>query len=248
MSHIRGSRRAAGLATLLFLATLLLGTGVATAGVAEDIDEATAAGHPVFVVVTDRDANGFDRAFDIAKRAQALAPGARLATLDRGAAENKDLVRRYGVLGAPVPLLLVVAQNGVVAGGAMLKDATPEVLVGLIPTPKKAEMLLALSKQLPVFVFATGPDMEGSEAMLAALKEAHRLLEKRVATVGIDVRDEAEKAFLKELGIDPKTKHPVIVVFNAKGQKSAAFRDGVTAAQLVEAARKKASCCPGGSC
>lgn len=221
--------------------------GAATGAEAE-LDAAKERGHDVFVVVTHANADGTDRALAIAREAQALVAGSEVVLVDRAARENAALVQRFRVLAAPVPLVLVVAKNGIVAGGALLKDATPQVLANLVPTPKKAEMLEALSNRLPVFVLAMGPEMEGGDAAMGALEQAYAALEKRVATVGIDVRDQAEAPFLKELAIDPKAKRPVVVVFNAKGQKTAVFREGVTAAQLVEAAKKAASCCPGGSC
>jgi hypothetical protein len=233
---------------LFALGALLLLAPPLGAGTSEDIETWTSTGHPVFVVVTDRDAEGTDRALEIAGQAQARVAGSGLVTLDRGAVENRDLVRRYGVLGAPVPLVLVVAPNGIVAGGALLKDATPDVLVGLVPTPKKAEMLLDLSKRLPVFVLAMNPEMKARDQVLAAMKEAHASMDGKVATVGIDTRDEAEQRFLKELAIAPDAAWPVVVVFNAKGQKTAVFREPMSAAQLVAAARKKAECCPGGGC
>ena len=60
--------------------------------------------------------------------------------------------------------------------------------------------------------------------------------------------DKVEQRFLKEMRIDPKTKIPVVVVFNAKGDITDVHRKGVNAAMLVASAKKKKECCPGGGC
>lgn len=171
-----------------------------------------------------------------------------LVVLDRGAAENQELVRKHRLLGAPVPLVLVMAPNGVVAGGALLKDATPDALVGLIPTPGKAEVLKFLSKGAPVIVVASRKTMPLQQATFNACQQAWRQLKEKVATVFIDMDDKAERAYLKELNVNPKELVPTVVVFNRKAQKTAAFRKAVTAKDLVDAVLKKMPCCPGGNC
>jgi hypothetical protein len=168
--------------------------------------------------------------------------------LDRGLPENRDLVEAYRVSAAPLPLILVVAGNGVVAGGALLADATPEALARLVPTPKKAEMLLHLTGQIPVFVVFSRASMAGQGPAFEACSEAVRTLDHKAATVVVDLDDEAEAAFAAEMNVAADAPAPVVVVYNAKAQKTGSFRGAVTAAQLVAAARKRASCCPGGSC
>jgi hypothetical protein len=228
-------------------AVLLLGPN-AWASAQADLGAALEQGHSVFVVVTQSNARGTDRAVEIARQAQALSPGTDVVLLDRALAENAPLVESFRVLAAPVPLVLVVARNGVVAGGALLEDATPQVLVKLIPTPRKAEMLLGLSRQTPVFIVFSRKTMAGQSAVYEALTEATRLLEHKVTTVVVDMDDRAEAAYLAEMGVKADETAPVTVVYNAKAQKTGALRGLVTPAVLVETARKQASCCPGGSC
>lgn len=231
-------------------AGVLLTGGGAWAGAQSDLDTARQQSRSAFVVVTESNARGTDQALQVAHEAQALAPASAVVLLDRGLPENAPLVQSFRVLAAPVPLILVVAPNGVVAGGALLKDATPAVLVKLIPSPKKAEMLLALSKGMPVFVVTSSPAMDAQvrAAVFSTLKQAHEMLEGKVATVAVVATDPGERAFLTELGIDPNATSPTVVVFNAKGQKTGSFREPPSAEALVTAAKKQAACCPGGSC
>ena len=236
-----------GLGLLLICGLLLAGTS-AWASAQTDIQAANSQGKAVFVVVTQAGAQGADTAMQIAQRAQTMAPNSAIVVLDRGIGENQVLVQQYRLLGAPVPLILVVASNGVVAGGALLKDLTPDKLVKLIPTPKKAEMLQYLTKGAPVIVVASREKMPQRPPVVEACKQAWTQLEGKVATVFVDMDDRAEKAFLEELVVNPKELVPTTVVFNAKGQKTQVFRRAMTAKELVQAVLKKMPCCPGGDC
>jgi hypothetical protein len=221
---------------------------VAWASAQSEIEAATGRGDAVFVIVTEPGNPATPRAMEVARLAAVRTGGAAVVLLDRTLAENRTLVDTYRVLGAPVPLILVVAPNGVVAGGALLRDATPEVLVGLVPTPRKAELLLHLSQRRPVFVVVTHGEMANRGTVFEACTAAVRALEHKAATIVVDLRDRAEAAFVRELQVDPRETEPVTTVFNAQGQKTGKFRGLVTPAQLLEAARKRAACCPGGDC
>lgn len=234
--------------SLLVLSALVV-TAPAWASAQSEITAATNEGRSVFVVVTQANARGTDKALEIANQARALAPRSAVVVMDRHAPENQPLVQRFRVAGAPVPLLLVMANNGVLAGGALLKDATPEVLVKLIPTPKKADMLFGLHQKKAVFVVVASKAMVAERgAVFEACNQAMKLLDRKATTVVVDMDDKAEKAWLKELRIGEKETAPVTIVFNAKGQKTQVFRCVMTAEQLVTAVKKKIECCPGGSC
>ena len=235
----------------LLVVGVVLGSGIpARASAQGELSAAALEGKTVFLVVTQGNAPGTDRAMQLARQAQGMAPDkATVVLMDRGAAENQKLVERYRLLGAPVPLILVIAPNGVVAGGALLKDITPELLVKTIPTPKKTEMLMGLHQKMSVIVVMSRKTMvEARSAIYEACGEATRRLERKVTTVVVDMDDKAEKAWLKELGVGPREALPVTVVFNPKGQKTQVFRKVMTADELVKAVQKKVECCPGGSC
>jgi hypothetical protein len=238
------------LAAVLALACVLAPSAPpAWASAQTDLASARAAGQSVFLVVTEAPTPGREAALALAARARALAPHTAVVALDRGLPENQDLVRSLRLLGAPVPVVLVVAPNGVVAGGALLKDATPEALVGLIPTPRKADVLMHLSRGTAVIVVVSRPAMaDARSAVFEACNEAVRRLAGQGATVVLDLDDEAERRYVRELGVGEREAAPVVVVFNKKGQKTAVFRIAVTAPQLVEAVQKQAQCCPGGNC
>ncbi|MHC5010402.1 MAG: hypothetical protein ACYTG6_05540 [Planctomycetota bacterium] len=236
---------------LVVTALVWTGGGDARASAQSEIDSALAARAPVFLVVTDGNTRGTAKALEIAQAARARTPNAAVVVLNRTDPANRNLVSKYRVLAAPVPLILVLASNGVVAGGARLADATPDVLVALVPTPRKADMLLALQGKRAVFLVFSRRTMPTQGNVFEVCSEAFNQMEqtpRKAQIVTIDMDDEAERRFLAEMKVDPRATEPVIVVFNRKGQKTGVFRSTVTAAQLIETANKDAPCCPGGSC
>lgn len=234
----------------LLTGAVLLSVSPVQASTQGELSAAALDAKAVFLVVTQAGAAGTDRALEIARQAQAMAPQTSAVVLmDRGAAENQKLVERYRLLGAPVPLILVIAPNGVVAGGALLKDLTAEMLVKTIPTPKKTEMLMGLHQKMAVLVvFSKKTMVEARSAVYEACSEATRRLDRKVTTVVVDMDDKAEKRWREELNVGLREPLPVTVVFNAKGQKTQVFRAVMSADDLVKAITKKVECCPGGSC
>ena len=243
MSHVRRI-----LVPILLVA--LVG-GVAHASTQSELGEALQAKRPVFLVVTQSNARGTPQALDIAKKASALVPGSKVVTLDRAVEANAGLVKKYRVLGAPVPLVLVLAPNGIVAGGALLKDASPKKLAALVPTPKKTDMLGALEAKRAVILVFSHPKMADRSRILDVCGKAFTQMEQtrqKAQVIMVDTTDKAEGKFLAEMKVDPLATMPQVVVLNAKGEKTAVFREGVTVKQIVDAVNMKAPCCPGGSC
>ncbi|MFV1957882.1 MAG: hypothetical protein ACC662_00575 [Planctomycetota bacterium] len=234
-------------AGLAVVAVLLAASAPTWASTSTELGDALAQHQTVFLVVTQSNAKGTDQAKKIAEEARAKAAGTRVVVLDRALPENKPLVDKYRVLAAPVPLILVIAHNGVPAGGALLRDATPDALIRLIPTPKRAEFLLAVSQKKPVFLIVSRKSMPLQSEVFEAATQALDALQKKANIVTVDLDDKAEQKFVKSMKIDPKTKEPATFVYNASAEQTGFFRGAVQAGKLVEAAKKKAGgCCPSG--
>lgn len=223
----------------------LLTAGSADASVMETIQSHTAKGKTVFVLLTDSSAKDIETARRVAKTAQQRVPNSELVELNRGDAANRAAVAHYRVAGAQVPLVLVVASNGLAVGAAR-PGATGAVerLVSLVPTPAKAEYLRILNdKQVAMVVFSRrtmkeqGPLFEQITA-LSRMKDL-----KRPGTVLVDLDDKAEKSWIAQWKIDPaKLKQPVIIFVNPKGQVLEQLTGVPTAAKMLETASQKASC------
>jgi hypothetical protein len=244
----------------------VIGGSTAWAGAQTALDDAVRDGHDVFLVLTEPGAPGIEVARDLARKATAIAPQATVVELDRRDPENAAIVSRYRLAVAPVPLVLVVARNGVAAGGALPGRTSPEQLAALIPTPKKAEYLKALDEGRSVFLVLSRPDMPALAAITSTCEAARAKMNQdaeahvkvgdpkpndQASVIGVTLTDPVEQRFLAEMKADLKSSQPWVVVANTKGQTTQTFLgpEGLTVDALVAATKKQVTeCCPGGKC
>lgn len=228
-------------------AVLLIGAlaSLASASAQKDLDSAAKSGKVAFVVVTDQGTAGSDQATDMAKQAAKQVKKSTVVTLDRSDPANADLVAKYRLAGAPVPLILVAARNGVLAGGLPAAQATADKLVAMVPSPKKAEALLALQSGKAVLIHASRKGMARQSDSSAACAAACGQLQDRCVTVQIDMDDPVETEFLTSMKVNMASTEPVTLVVNAQGQITGTYNGAADVAALVQAATKKAGgCCP----
>jgi hypothetical protein len=233
---------------LLIGSLVVCSCGTIWASVQTDIEQANKIGKAVFLVVTDPGVNETGQALEIARGAQKLAPESTVMEMNRSDTANRQFVAQYGLSGAPVPLILLIASNGVVAGGMPAEQARPDMLVKMIPSPGKAEVVKALTGGKAVFVIASRKSMGNRSMVLETCKNASKEMKDKAISVSIDMDDKNESSFLQQLRTDMSSTEPATFVLNAQGQVTGNFSGPVEAAQLVQATTKKAGgCCPGGS-
>jgi hypothetical protein len=231
----------------LSLAVLFLGVlgSIAAASAQKDLDSAAKHEKIAFILVTDQGATGVDQAKDMIEQAMKQVKKAEFVELDRSDPKNQDLVAKYRLAGAPVPLVLVAARNGVLAGGLPVAQATADKLVGMVPSPKKAEILQVLQSGKAVFVSASRKGMATQSGATAACAAACGQLQEKCVTVQIDMDDPLEAAFLTQMKVDLASTEPVTLVVNAQGQVTGTYSGAADVAALVQAATTKAGgCCP----
>jgi len=216
--------------------------------VAGQLAAAKKAGAPVFLLVTAPRARKVDVMRAAVRAAQQKAPTVRLVEMDRSQAANRALVKRYGLAGVGVPMVLVIASNGAPGGGAGPDPKAAERMLSLLPSPRKADTLLALFEHKAAFVVVTTPKMPHRMAVLTACQAAAIALEGKAAVIEVSPTDKKELGFLKVLGADLKAADAVVHVYGLSGKKTGTLKDSVTSDALVAAAKKKASCCAGGKC
>ena len=229
------------------LGVLLLGLlgSIAAASVQKDLDSAAKHEKIAFILVTDQGATGINEAKEMIQQAMKQVEKAVLVELDRTDSANADLVSRFRLTGAPVPLILVAARNGVIAGGLAAAQATADKLVAMVPSPKKAEVLQMVQSGKAVFIFACRNGMASQSGATAACAAACGQMKDQCVTVQIDMDDPAEAGFLTQLKIDLTSKEPVTLVINAQGQITGTYTGAADVASLVQSATKKAGgCCP----
>jgi hypothetical protein len=219
------------------------------ASVQTDIEKAKKAGKTVFLVVTEPGITGEEKAVSIANQAHKSVAKSTVIEMNRADSTNREIVTKYRLAGAPLPLILTIASNGVVTGGLTVDRATPESLVKMIPSPKKAEVLQALSEKKAVFVVASRKSMVDRAKIFDTCKDTCSQMKNKAAFVSIDMDDKKENSFLSQLKINILSTEPVTAVINPQGRITGTFNGSVEVKKLVQAAAKKASggCCPGGS-
>ena len=209
---------------------------------------ATAGGHSVFLVVTEGNASEVDLARQVASDAQRLAPGTSILEMNRADPANAPVVKRYRLQSVPVPLILVIASNGVAAGGARPQQVTAARLAAMIPSPAKASFLKALDEKKAAFLVFARESMPGRAATLQVAGDAVTALKGAASVVSVDLDSKQEAGFVAEMKQDPKSQAPVVAVYNAKGQPTSTLSGTPGIEVLVAAATRevKSSCGPGG--
>ena len=234
----------------LGVSVLLLGvmTSVAGASVRSELNLAVKQGQVAFILVTEPGAAGTVQAKEIIQQAMLRVKRSTLIELERSDPENAALVAQFRLAGAPVPLILLVARNGVIAGGLLASQATSETLVGMVPSPKKAEILQALQSGKPVFITATRKGMPNEPKAVAACVAACSKMGDKSVLVRIDMADPREEAFLSELKVNTSSTRPVTLVINVQGQLTGSYTEVQDVASLVQAATRTGGGCAPGAC
>ncbi len=238
--------------------TILIGVIFAsTVWCSVETDLAKAAGNNqiVFLLVTDNNAIGVDATKNVINQAVKENKNTLMIEMDRSNPANAGLVGQYRLTGAPVPLILVLTPDGMVAGGVEGLKATTMSLKSMIPTPKKAEVIGALQTGNPVFVLAGNPAMANYSDALNANREAIKQLGGKATLVEINLGNSEETAFMSSIGINTTSTVPITAVINAQGQVTGTFPGAPPATTLSKSATavpKSGGCCPssgaGGGC
>ena len=166
-----------------------------------DIEQANKAGKTVFLVVTEPGKETAP-ALEIARGAQKLAPETTVLEMNRADLSNSLFIANNKLADAPVPLIVLIASNGVLAGGMTAEKANPDRLVKMIPSPGKAEIVKALGEGKAVFVVASRATMADRLKVLEICKNASKELKDKAVSVAIDMDDKKETTFLQQLQVD----------------------------------------------
>ena len=221
---------------------------VAGANMAADLQKAKDKGQVAFVLVTEPGASGIKEAEQVIREAVKATKKSVMIHLDRTKPENAELVSRYRLTGPQIPLVLVFAPNGVIAGGGLAQGMTTERLLGMVPTRREAELIGILQSGKGVMILASRKGMAGEDEAVAACEKAREMSVGGLALVRVDMDDKAEQGLLRKLRIDGGADQPITVVINSSGQIGGSFSGPANPKDLIIASAKKAGgCCPGGA-
>lgn len=230
--------------------TFCFGMQTINASVQTDIETANKAGKVVFLVVTEPSNTNNTAAINLGKEARKLYPKSTVIEMNRTDNANESLVKKYGLAGAPLPLIIVIASNGVMAGGAIYNQTTSQNLVAMIPSPKKADVLKVINDGKSVFIVVSKKSSTKKKEVIGKCKIACSDMKENAKIVEVDFEDVSEKKFLEELRITLVVGDtPQIFVINSQGQIAGSFTGVTDSKTLVVTATKKAAggCCPPGS-
>jgi competence protein ComGC len=238
----------------LIMFTIMLFTSINLFAVTaqEAIATANKSGLIVFLVITDAGNANTQQALDIANQAHTKYQKSEVIQMNRSDEANQALVAKYGVSKAPLPLILVIASNGVVTGGFPSYQATADLLVNVIPSPVKADVMKALSDGKSVFLVVSSKNMKEKDEVMNTCQQACIEMQNNTKLIALDLNDQKEKAFIAEMKIDPSITSPQTFVINSKGQITGTFNNDVNTTELVATAKKLpaakgcgTSCAPG---
>jgi len=236
-------RKVTGLLVALCLPAVVL------AATANELQMAATDGNVAFVLVTEQGAVGTDQAKQTIQSAMTQIPGSVMIESHRADAANTEFVQKYGLASAPVPLILVFAPNGVIAGGNVASELNPQQLVAMVPSPKKAEALKAIQSGQAVYVTASRSGMSAKPDITKGCAAACAQMQGKCVAIDVDMDDPAEVAFLTQLKVNMQSTEPVTIVLNSKGQLTETYTGAVEIDNLIASAKKVVSsgCCPSGS-
>ena len=238
------------LQTMLILFLFLTGMIHLNGQTSVEIEKAGKACKPVFLVAYNGNGAEADKAFTIADEARKFFKGSSVVIkMNTADAVNNPLVAKYRLAGAPLPLILVLDKNSIIAGGLSLKDATSTKLVEMVPSPKTSEMLKALGEGKSVYVVVYKESMTSQKNVMDNCTMACGKMDNKSVTVKVDMDDKKEAKLMQTLKCDLNAKEPVTYVINKSGQVIGTH-NGITDVNTLVATAKKApagGCCPGGA-
>ena len=223
---------------------------VARAGALEDISEHTKKGRTVFLVLTDAAASDLKAARAVAHAAQKQTPNSAVVELNRSDPAQRTAVARFRVAAAPVPLVLCIASNGFAVGAVRpaAKGATDR-LVGMVPSPGKAEYLSVLSQKRVAAVVFSRASMSERSPLFIEISKTVKDPKSNMTAVLVDLDDARERKWVNQWKLDPKKiTRPLVVFVNPKGQILGKLEGAPKAAQMLAMSKKVIRGCQDPKC
>ena len=161
--------------------------------------------------------------------------------VNAGNPAEKEIVAKFRVASAPMPLVLAVAPNGAITGGFPGQFDEP-ALLGAIASPNMQQCLKALQERKLVFVCVqSGTTKLNDKAMQGVTDfKADARYAKLTEIIKVDPTDAGEQKLLGQLQVDPKATEATTAFLAPPGMVLGKFQ-GATEKKTLEAALQKAS-------
>lgn len=231
--------------TTFIFCTVLAMANILAQGTKAELEKAQKAGKSIYLVVTDKSAKGTDALIKVAGDANKKSKNTAVVKLDRDDKANTALISKYRLAGAPLPLVLVIAANGVVSGSIDYANATADKLISFLPTKTQTEVLLGFENGKAALIVCGKKNAKDKAAIEAECKNAATSLGGKTTQVFVDVENKDEANFLAL--IKPDMNKTTVLVFNGKGQYTGTLEATAKSKDLVASVNKKIGGC-GSSC
>jgi hypothetical protein len=165
-------------------------------------------------------------------------------------AAEKEIVDKFQLDRAPMPLVLALAPNGAITGG-FPKNFEEQALLDAFASPCTERCMKALQGNKLVFVCVQNETTKSNDAAMLGVRDfvADAQYNEVAEIVLLNPADSKEASFLGDLKVNPKSPEAVTAFLAPPGAVIAEFTGGTKKDDLVAALKKATSgCCPGGSC
>ena len=178
-----------------------------------------------------------------------IADDAQWVAVDRNSPSEKEIVEKFQVQTAPMPLVIALAPNGAVTGGFLGQEMNEEKLQGSLASPCMQKCLKALQERKLVFLCAQNKDTKFNVAAMRGVNgfKSDPQFVKFTEIITIDPADEAEKKFIKQLKIDSEPDEAITAFMAPPGMIIGKF-EGATNKDMLLATLQRAMASCGTGC
>jgi len=214
------------------------------------IHEAAEAGKYLFVFFSksaDEQTVATRKVFDaaVAKMAD-RAGGIAVDVTDAG---EKDIVDKFDLQRAPMPLVLAFAPNGAITGGFRSKFEERQLLEAIV-SPGTQQCMKSLQDGKLVLLCIQSAKTKSNEAAMKGVNEfkADERFSHATTVITLDPTEKKEAAFLADLQVAPETTEATTVFLVPPGRPVAKYEGATDIQTLVDALGKAGTSCGPGGC
>jgi hypothetical protein len=161
-----------------------------------------------------------------------------------------ELVKKFSVGRASMPLVLVLAPNGAIMGGFPGTKVNEQILVGAVGTRASEQTVKAIQEKNMVVLCAQNRSTTDNEAAMQGVEEFLKdpQYAGKVAVVSIDPADPAEAKFLSQINMNAGPNVATTALLAPPGSVVASFEGATKKDQFVAAIKSvpKGGCGPSG--
>ena len=182
-----------------------------------------------------------------------ITPAAKSVRVDRSLPQEKEMVEKFGLQTAPVPMVLAIAPNGAVTGSVKAGELSEERLQAVVASPGLQAILKAVQEGRLVLVCLQNAQTKDNAAAMKGVNEikADEQFSEVTEVINLDPNDPKEARLVAQLKVEPTTKKAATVVVAPPGVMVTKM-DGATTKKSLKAALQKAAegcsgspgCCP----